>query len=256
VIEQAGPAKIRTLLPVSGRIVANEDRLAHIMPRYPGIVKAINKKLGDRVDKGEMLAVVESNESLQPYEVKAEIAGTVTARSISLGEFVSDKESIFTVADLATVWADFPIFQEDFPKLREGQKVLLRSGNGGEKTEAEIIYLSPFGAVETQTMLARAAVPNPKISWRPGIFVDAEIIIEEREVPVAVKASALQTFRDWDVVFMRDRDLFEIAIVEPGERDGEWVEVKSGLPAGARYATENSFVVKADVMKSGAVHEH
>jgi len=75
-------------------------------------------------------------------------------------------------------------------------------------------------------------------------------------VPVAVKASAIQQFRDWDVVFMKDGATYEIAILELGRRDGEWVEVVSGLKPGATYVTENSFVVKADVMKSGASHDH
>ncbi len=83
------------------------------------------------------------------------------------------------------------------------------------------------------------------------------MVVDETEVPIAVKASALQTFRDWDVVFMNDGTSFEIAILELGRRDGDLVEVVEGpLKPGTKYATENSFVVKADVMKSGASHDH
>ena len=99
-------------------------------------------------------------------------------------------------------------------------------------------------------------IPNPKGEWRPGLFVTGEIVVDEAEVPVAVKTSALQTYRDWDVVFMNDGPIFEIAILEIGRRDDEWVEVLSGLPAGQAYAAENSFVVKADIGKSGASHDH
>ena len=94
------------------------------------------------------------------------------------------------------------------------------------------------------------------MQWQAGLFVSAEVVVEETEVPVAVKATALQTFRDWDVVFMKDGNIFEIAILELGRRDGDLVEVVSGLQRGTPYATENSFVVKADVMKSGATHDH
>lgn len=92
--------------------------------------------------------------------------------------------------------------------------------------------------------------------WRPGIFVSADVIIQAAEVPVAVKPSALQTFRDWDSVFLNVGDIFEVAPVEIGRRDSEWVEIKSGLKAGARYATENSYIIKADIGKSGASHCH
>jgi cobalt-zinc-cadmium efflux system membrane fusion protein len=55
---------------------------------------------------------------------------------------------------------------------------------------------------------------------------------------------------------MRDGTLFEIAILELGRRDGEWAEVLSGLDAGQQYAAENSFIIKADILKSGASHDH
>jgi cobalt-zinc-cadmium efflux system membrane fusion protein len=73
---------------------------------------------------------------------------------------------------------------------------------------------------------------------------------------VAVKTTALQTFRSWDVVFMENGGMFEIAILELGRRDGEWAEVLSGLEPGQRYVAENSFIVKADILKSGASHDH
>ena len=114
-----------------------------------------------------------------------------------------------------------------------------------------------MGAENTQTMVARAELHNEEMKWQPGLFVTAEVVVEETEVPIAVKASALQTFRDWDVVFMNEGNSFEIAILELGRRDGDLVEViSSPLKPGTRYVTENSFVVKADVMKSGATHDH
>jgi len=219
-------------------------------------VKLVRKKLGDTVTKGEVLAVVESNDSLQPYEIKSEIDGTVIAKDVTLGEFVSGQEAIFTIANLGTVWADFNVYRRDFPLLRVGQTVPIDGGPGMETTEAKISYISPFGAENSQTMLARALVPNASGEWRPGIFVRGDVIVDAGEVPVAVKADALQTFRDWDVVFINVGNLFEAAPVEIGRRDSEWVEIKSGLKPGTRYAADNSYIIKADIGKSGASHDH
>jgi membrane fusion protein, heavy metal efflux system len=255
-VETAGPAKLHLRVPLNGKIGPNEEQMAHVIPRFPGVLKQVKKRLGDRVEKGEVLALVESNESLRTYELKAEIPGTVIKRDATLGEFVSGQEPIFTIADLSTVWADLSVYRQDFPLLHEGQTVTVDGGPGMEKTEAKIAYISPFGSENSQTMLARAVVPNPKGEWRPGLFAKGEVIVDEVEVPVAVKASAVQTFRDWDVVFMNVGDFFEVVPVELGRRDGEWVEIKSGLKPGERYAAENSFIVKADVGKAGAAHEH
>lgn len=254
--ETAGPRTMRTTVSMSGKITPDANRMVKVFPRYPGIVKEARKKLGDHVKKNEVLAVIESNESLQTYNTTSLIDGTVTHRDITLGEFVSNDTLMYTVADLNTVWVDLNVHRRDFPLLSEGQKIFLDSGNDGPKGEAKVVYLSPFGAESTQTMLARAELANPKMEWRPGLFVKGNVVVKEEEVPVAVKASALQTFRDWDVVFMKDGTDYEIAIVELGRRDGEWVEILSGLKAGTKYVSENSFVVKADVLKSGASHDH
>jgi cobalt-zinc-cadmium efflux system membrane fusion protein len=255
-VETAGPAKLHLHIPLNGKIAPNEEQMTHIFPRFLGVVKEVRKRLGDKVEKGEVLAIVESNESLQRYELKSEIAGTVIKRHATLGELVGGQESVFTVADLSDVWADFQVYTQDFASLREGQTVMVDGGPGMEKTEAKITYISPFGSENSQTMLARAVVPNAKGEWRPGLFVTGDVIVDEVEVPIAVKANAVQTIRESDVVFINVGDFFEATPVELGRRDDEWIEIKSGLKGGERYAAENSFIVKADIGKAGAAHEH
>lgn len=256
VIEEVGPTTLRTVVEMHGRIMANPDKVAHVSPRYAGIVLEARKKLGDPVAKDEVVAVVESNDSLRPYDIASQLAGRVIKRDAVLGESVSQETTLYVVADLKSVQVDLAVPREDFAKLREGQTVVIR-GADGQTGDATITYLSPIGSQDTQTGVARAELPNPDMTWRPGLFVTAEVVVAEREVPIAVKDSALQTFRDWDVVFMNDGNSFEIAILELGQRDGEWVEVLSGpLKPGTKYATQNSFVVKADVLKSGASHDH
>jgi cobalt-zinc-cadmium efflux system membrane fusion protein len=88
------------------------------------------------------------------------------------------------------------------------------------------------------------------------LFVRGEIEVNRIDAPVTVKRSAVQTFRDWQVVFRNRESLYEIAIVELGLVDGEFVQVLSGLSPGESYVSENSFVVKADIGKAGASHDH
>ena len=92
--------------------------------------------------------------------------------------------------------------------------------------------------------------------WHAGLFVKAEITLSEATVPVAVKASALQTLFDFTVVFSQHGDLYQARPLELGRRSGAYVEVLKGLKAGERYVTENSFLIKADIGKSGASHDH
>ena len=255
-VEAAGPATIRERVALNGRIVANEDALAHVMPRFPGVVRSVHKRLGDAVAKNDLLAVIESNESLHPYELRARIAGTVLARDVAPGEFVGTDREIFSIADLSTVWADLDVYRRDFSRLKKGQRVLIDADDGSPPAEATLAYLSPVGSVNTQTLLARALLSNRDGSWRPGLFVSAAVEVGEVAAPVTVRQEALQRVRDWDVVFIADKNVFEAQPVELGRRDGERVEIVSGLAAGMPYAAAGSFVLKAEAGKSGASHDH
>jgi membrane fusion protein, heavy metal efflux system len=255
-VEKAAPAVMKATLSLNGKIIANEDRLAHIFARFPGVVKEVRKHLGESVKKGETLAIIESNETLEAYAVLSQIAGTVIRKHITAGETVGAEEELYAITDLSSVWADFSVYRQDFPRLRKGQKILVDAGEGTEPISSLLAYLSPIGAEHTQTMTARAAIPNRNGQWPPGLFVKGEVVLEEYRVPVAVKAEALQTFRDWDVVFIKVGNTFEARPLELGRRDSQWVEVLSGLKPGEEYVTENSFVVKADIGKAGASHDH
>jgi membrane fusion protein, heavy metal efflux system len=255
-VETAGPATVRTILKLTGQIVPNEDRLEHMIPRFPGVVKQSFKRLGDPVKKGELVAVVQRNESLQSYEVRSQMNGTVIKKHVTVGEFVTEGEDIYVIADLSSVWIDLNVYRQDFARLKLGQKVILDGGEGIDKAESTISYISPFGAPNTQTMLARTEISNVTGVWRPGLFVTGEVIVEDATVPVAVKTGALQTLGDRNVVFMQEGNLFEARPVQLGRQDSTWVEVTSGLESGQHYAATNSFILKAELGKASATHDH
>ncbi|HKP92772.1 MAG TPA: efflux RND transporter periplasmic adaptor subunit [Chthoniobacterales bacterium] len=259
-IEEAAPAKIRTMVAVYGKVAANEEALAHVVPRFAGIVKSVRKRLGDRVERGEVLAQIESNESLKIYDVTSEIAGTVIQKDITLGELVKDDKAIFTVADLGTVWINLSIFRRDFGSLAVGSAVEFHTGDGHvsgqQHIQAKVDYISPFGSEGSQTMLARCVVPNPTGILRPGLYVDGEVVTGEIDAAVTVKNGALQEIEGKTVVFVAEKDGFEARAIEIGVKDNERAEIIAGLRPGEKYVAANSFVMKAELGKGEAEHEH
>lgn len=255
-IDVAGPVDLQVTLNVMGKILPNEDQTIYITPRFPGMVKAVYKKLGDYVAKDEVLATIESNESLQDYEMRSPINGMITKKNINLGMSLTGQENVFVISDLSTVWADFNLYRRDISEVQVGNPIQVTSLDGRLKQNATISYISPLGNESTQSIIVRAVLSNPKGLWKPGLFISGNIALKTIPVAVAVKNSALQTFRNWDVVFISVDNLFEVAPVQLGKRDQEWVEITSGLPAGSRYVSENSYLLKADLEKSGAAHEH
>ena len=251
----AAPGELRESLRLNGVIQPNQEALVQVTSRFPGIVREVRKRLGDRVDKGDLLATVESNQSLTTFELRAPIAGTVIERQAALGEFTSEQRPLFIVADLSTVWIDLAIYRRDFGRVQLGQSVVVDPEDGGPPIETRVAYFSPFGSSDTQSAVARAIVANDG-RLRPGLFVTGRVLLSAKPVDIAIKATALQTVDGKTVVFVRSGNKFEAREVELGGRDGERVEVVFGLLPGDIYAARNSFVVKAELGKGSASHEH
>jgi len=251
----AGPRELRDILRLNGMIQPNQEAMVKVTPRFPGVIRSMRKRLGDKVKKDEVLATIESNQSLTTYELKAPIEGTVIDRDGTLGEFAAEARPLFTIADLSTMWIDFAVYRRDFARVRVGDAVSIDVGDGGPPIEAKIDYVSPIGASDTQSSIARAVVANDG-RLRPGLFVDGRVVLSAKPVDVAVRTSALQTLEGKTVVFVRDGDTFAAREVELGGRDADWVEVTFGLLAGDVYAAKNSFVIKAEIGKGSASHDH
>jgi cobalt-zinc-cadmium efflux system membrane fusion protein len=175
---------------------------------------------------------------------------------VALGEHVGDQKAAFTVADLSTIWIDLSVYRRDLNRVRVGDKVIIDPEDGGGKIETEITYISPVGNSDTQSALARAVIENMDLRMRPGLFVTGRVLLRAKPVAIAIKASALQTIENRTVVFVREGDKFEPRDVEIGDRDSEHVEVVFGLMEGDTYAAQNSFVIKAEMAKGTAAHEH
>ncbi len=247
---------IKTTVPVRGKIVPSEHRIAHIIPRFAGMVREGRKHIGDTVEKGEVLAIVESNQSLQPFEVRSQIAGTVINGHLIVGEYVPENQWVYVVADLSEVWADFYLPLSERGSVKVGQSVEVSTGVDSGWLVGSVSYIAPYADEKTQSQLVRVVIPNPEGRFVPGMFVSGNLIIANGAVKTAVRKSALQTFRQWKVVFGHVGDIYEIRPLALGRSDDDWIEVVSGIEPGDSYVTENSYTVKADILKSGASHDH
>jgi cobalt-zinc-cadmium efflux system membrane fusion protein len=250
----AGPGTLRETLSLYGTIVADPTRVREVRARFPGVIRSAGKRIGDRVSVGETLATVESNESLRNYAVTAPIAGVVTDRHAESGEQTGE-DALFIVADYSRVNAELTVFPRDRARLRSGQPVRV-SAEGGMPAEGVIGYIAASGDRTSQSVTARVTLENPEGHWTPGQFVEGRVTVGESPVALVVPLSALQGFRDFTVVFAQVGDTYEVRMLELGRRDAEHVEVLGGLEPGTRIVTQNSYLIKADIEKSGASHDH
>lgn len=252
----AGPGTVADEHDVQGLITPLEGRVARITARYPGPVRSLRANIGDPVKAGQTLATIDSNLSLTTYSIAAPISGVVLARNAAIGEVAVEGTPLFEIADLSTLWVDLHVFGADASHLRPGLPVTVMRMGDEKGVDTTIDRILPGTATASQSTVARASIKNPDGLWRPGSAVHARVTVEQQPVALAVPLTALQRMDDADVVFVRDGERYSARPVKLGRRDARRAEVLSGLKAGEQVVVEQSFLIKADIEKSGASHEH
>ena len=322
----AGPGSIQTVLQLIGEIHLNQDRTVQIVPRVAGLVQSVTASAGDRVRKGQLLAVmssqalvglrsqlraaeqraqfaatvylrekklwdekisahqdlIEAQSAMQEadiavqaarqqllalgagnagadltrHEIRAPIDGTITEKRITIGEAVKEDAPIFVVADLSSVWAEMTVQAKDIHTVKVGQPVKVKAGAFEHVAQAKVSYVGALVGEQSRSATARVVLANPAGFWRPGLPVNIALVTGQTTVPVTVANDAIQTVNDTPTVFGRYGGSFEARPVELGSTDGHSTEIIKGLLPGERYAAKNSFLLKADLGKSGASHDH
>lgn len=326
-MQTAAATHLDTFIRMPGQIALNEDRTAHVTPRAPGAVQAVEATLGQRVRKGDVLAVIASAEianqrgelaalekrlayarsvyasektlweekisarldylkaeselreaeiglqiarqklaalgggpaasgASNRLQVRAPFGGTIVEKHVALGEVVGADTRIFTVSDLSSVWADVVVPAKDLDIVRVGTSAVIRSVASDATAPGKVSFVSSLIGEESRSAKARVVLDNPKSAWRPGLFVNVDIVTGSAKVPVAVSREALQTIEGRQVVFKRVAEGFVAQPVATGRSDGRLVEIVSGMKAGEQYAGAGSFAIKAEQAKGDAEHGH
>lgn len=256
-VAAAGPATIATVVEAPGEIHLNAERVLEIRPRFPGVVRELRKRVGDAVRAGEVVAVVQSNESLADYEVVASMAGTVLARPVVTGSAVANETSLMTLADLSTVWADFAIYPQWVGRIRTGLEATIVAQSRPELSARGVIrYVGPLLEQDTRVSSARVVLANPRGDWTPGLFVTARVAVSRARVAVAVPDEALVRMPEGPAVFVAEGLRFEARRVTTGRSDGRATEIVSGLAAGDSVVVANAFLLRSELSKGEAGHDH
>ncbi|MCV2420275.1 efflux RND transporter periplasmic adaptor subunit [Paucibacter sp. DJ2R-2] len=333
-LEAAGPANLARSLELLGEVKLNQDRSVLVTPRLAGQVEAVRVSAGDRVQAGQVLAVISSQAladqrsellaaqkrlalargvyerekklweekisaeqdylqarqafqeaeitaenarqklqalgagaaasgtaGLTRYEVRAPMAGVVVEKKISVGEVLKDDAPIFQLADLGTLWVELSLPVQTLGQLQIGARGRIQGAPASEPA-LTLSHIGSTVAEQSRSAMARLLLPNPRGQWRPGQPVTVALqtgqtgAAGEVTVPVAVRNEALQNREGRDEVYVREGQHMVARAVRLGRSDGSHTEVLQGLSAGERYASANSFVVKADLGKSAAAHAH
>jgi cobalt-zinc-cadmium efflux system membrane fusion protein len=250
-IDRVTERTLSGVVELPGEIGFNEDRLAHITPRYGGVVKQVLKHLGDSVEEGETLAVIEGNESLTRYSVRAPLRGSIVEKHAAPGEYVSEETSLYVIADLATVWVNLSVYPRHLEHVSRGDDLKVRAVGVDQETAATISYVAPVFDKAKRAAVARAILENPGGVWRPGMFVRGELEVASEGTVTAVESDAVQVLDGNNCVFIpAGPNQFTPVEVAVGTAGLSHVEILSGLAPGDRYVADGAFELKAKMVTS------
>lgn len=268
--QRAGPQSLRQSITSYGRLSTAPEQSSHVRARFSGVITSVNASIGDKVKTGDLLAEVESNQSLKKYRIRAPIDGTIVQRHANVGE-ITREQILFSISNFEPLWAELRIFPSQRASVHAGQKLFIQTGSS--TIRAEIAHIIP--ALDNKPyVIARAKITHVDASLAPGLMIEGRIITGEFDVAIAVNNNAIQSLQGQSGVFVKHRsaptpDHNHQHKTEPqaqsdytftplilGRRDDHYTEILSGLSAGSEYVVENSYLIKADIEKSEAKHEH
>jgi cobalt-zinc-cadmium efflux system membrane fusion protein len=198
----------------------------------------------------------EDDSTLTHFYVRAPFDGVITKKHLSLGEWAKEDAEIYVIADLSTVWVEVIVYTKDMDSVHLNQKATVKTESYGLEAVGAVSYVGPLVGEDTRTAKARIVVPNSDGKWRPGLFARVELVRHNASPPLVIRNEAIQTHQNKSVVFVQYDDQYEARPVTVGRSNEKFSEVLSGLSAGERYVTKNSYVLKAEMGKAGMSHEH
>ena len=241
-------------LKVFGKLSIPPNAMRIISARFPGEIKTLHAVMGQKVKKGQLLMVVQSNESLQSYSIYSPINGVVTTQNAGVGEQTEGRE-LLKISNTQKLIVELGVFPLDQSKVKLGSFVDISIPGQSSAVKAQI-FDSLVSVTNEQAKIFRAEIDNSNGDFKVGQIVSGEILLDRYKVPRAVKASGIQSFRDFKVVYAKVNDEYEVRMLDIGRKVGPWVEVLGGIPSGTEYVAKNSYIIKADIDKSGASHDH
>ena len=256
VVAPLGPGVIADEHEIQGLLTPVEGRVAKVTARFPGPIRSLSAGIGDAVRAGDALATIESNLSLTTYTIRAPLGGTVLERPASVGSVAAEGALLYEIADLSQLWVDLHLFGADAQHIRAGTAVVVTRIDDGVSAATTLDRILPATASASQSTIARATLRNDDGRWRPGTAVRARVTVDRQPVAIAVPLGALQTVDEADVVYVREGDAYSMRPVTLGRRDAQRVEILDGAKTGEQVVVEQSFLVKADIGKASAEHEH
>ena len=196
------------------------------------------------------------------YVLTAPISGIISKKDLVVGENVQLANQLFIIDQLDQLWLEFIAPSADLSAISLNQQIEFKSLQTGNLFTAQIQSLNTEADLQTGRLQVRAKILSSATELRPNLMVNVQLQQAGSSQALRILKSAIQKVEGKDVVFVaseHDQNIeFKAQPVVLGQISGnaEWVEVQSGLTQGQQYAAQGSFLLKSELEKGEASHEH
>jgi len=189
--------------------------------------------------------------------LRAPQSGTIIAQNVSTGALIDTTQILYTIADLFNVWIWYDLYEKDLAvlhnRLSSGRTVSAKvrvKAFEGEVFDGVVDLIGSQVDEHTRTVKLRVQVKNEERKLKPGMFAEAEISVPLNGSITAVPSSAVLSDEGKAFVFQQwKNDLWVRRDVAVGSKYGDFVEILSGIPKGAKIVTGGAFMLKSDILR-------
>jgi membrane fusion protein, multidrug efflux system len=231
---------VREYIKVNGDV--NSASTVNVYPDIEGELVSVNVSLGDRVSRGDRVAVVDPSQPGQVYsnsDVIAPISGTVTAVYYDKGETVGTSDPVVVIGELDDLEIVTYIPERYVASVRKGLTAeVYLDAYPNETFYARITEISPVIDSESRSQEISLTFPDSDPRIIAGMFSSLKLIVKEEVDVITVPKLALTTHYDEDVVYViGDDNKAERRNVTIGLSSSEIVQITEGLSVGERVVT-------------------
>lgn len=197
------------------------------------------------------------------FVIRAPIPGMISQKDIVVGENVQLADQLFVIENLKDLWLEFNLPNTSNIHLQAGQILNFKTNGSDQNYQAKVQTLNSQADLQTGRLQVRAKVTTQADVLRPNVLVNVFVTDAQAKTALRVQKKALQQVEGKPVVFViesEEKGLVHLKaqLIEVGvsSQDGQWLEVISGLTEGQKYIADGSFLLKSELEKDEAGHEH
>ena len=197
--------------------------------------------------------VLRTGEPIKNITVYSPMTGYITDRKAFPQVKVMPDTDLYTIVDLSRVWVMADVFEYEAPNIHVGEtaRVSLQA-LPGKSFSARIDYLQPEVDPMTRTLKVRLNMENPGLMLKPDMYADVEFRVNTPS-KLTVPADAVLNAGERQTVFVdRGNGYFEPRQVKIGEREGDRIQILSGLTQGERIVTSGNFLIDSESQMKAA----